>query len=267
MSSPTSTLRDQYEEDGFLVHGAPLIDKELAGRASEGMDLLRRAEYDTGTPPPSSFWKPGDDPKKLCKIEQPQFANKAIWKLVSHTNIGRVAADITGAKMVQVWWVQMLIKPPQDDDGKVQANIGWHQDRNYWRIWEEGSELFTAWVAVSNVTIDCGPMNFLRGSHKWGCLDEQSDFYSQDHKAQRNVIQMPKGAQWEEVPVILPPGGVSFHHNLTFHASGPNRCDIPRRSFALHMRSENSRPVDNKREGLTAFIDQPDKCPVIFGEL
>ena len=78
---------------------------------------------------------------------------------------------------------------------------------------------------------------------------------------------MPKGAQWEKVPVILPPGGVSFHHNLTFHASGPNLCGIPRLSFALHMRSEQSRPVDDKLVGLTTFIDQPDKCPVIFGEL
>ena len=68
--------------------------------------------------------------------------------------------------MAQVWWVQMLIKPPQDDDGKVQANIGWHQDRNYWQLWEEGSELFTAWVAVSNMVTECGPMNFPHGSHK-----------------------------------------------------------------------------------------------------
>ena len=95
MSSHTTTLRDQYEEDGFLIHDEPLIDKDLTGRASEGMALLRRAEYDTGSTPPRSFWKPGDDPDTRCKIKQPPFVNKAIWKLASHTNIGRVAADIT----------------------------------------------------------------------------------------------------------------------------------------------------------------------------
>lgn len=261
----TNTLREQYEADGFLIHEQPLIDEDLVKRASEGMDMLRRGDYGTARPPQPSSWEPNDDPNKLCKIEQPQFANKAIWELVSHTNIGKVAAEITGAEMIQVWWVQLLIKPPQDGEGKVQANIGWHQDRNYWRSWEEGSELFTAWVAVSDVTADTGPMNFLRGSNHWGYMDEQSDFYGQDHKEQRGVIQVPEGQEWEEAPVILPPGGVSFHHCLTFHGSGPNLSGTHRRSFALHMRTENSKPVDDKREGLTSFIDQPDKCPVIWG--
>ncbi len=31
-----------------------------------------------------------------------------------------------------------------------------------------------------------------------------------------------------------------------------------------HMRTERSRPVDDKREGLTAFIDDPTHCPVVF---
>ena len=76
---------------------------------------------------------------------------------------------------------------------------------------------------------------------------------------------MPEGERWEEVPALLPPGGVSFHHNLPYHGSSPNRTTAPRRSFAIHLRTERSAPVDGARRGLTQFIDDPSYCPVIYG--
>ncbi|MBM3214106.1 phytanoyl-CoA dioxygenase family protein [Candidatus Poribacteria bacterium] len=255
------SLRDDYQRDGYVIHPEPVIPADVVRAASEGMDALRRGEYDTGTPPQPSYWNPGDDPDKLCKIEMPQIANRAIWELVSHPALGRLAAEVTGAQRVQVWWVQLLGKPPSPPGADIQTNIGWHQDRYYWRSWEEGSELFTAWVAVSDATADAGPMRFVRGSHKWGFV-EGSDFFGQDHDAQRKVIA-PDGAEWEEESAILSPGGVSFHDCLTMHASGQNRSGVMRRSFAIHMRTERSAPVDGKRAGLTSFIDDESRCPVI----
>ena len=102
----------RYQADGFLVVPDTLLPADLVRRASQGMDALRRGEYDTGHPPCPSAWKPGDDPNRLCKIEQPQFANTAIRELVSHPALGQIAATITGATMVQAWWVQLLYKPP-----------------------------------------------------------------------------------------------------------------------------------------------------------
>ena len=78
-------------------------------------------------------------------------------------------------EMVQVWWVQLLYKPVSRPEATVQTNVGWHQDRQLWSTWEEGSELFTAWVAVSDVTEDACPMRFVRGFHNWGLLN-QGDF-------------------------------------------------------------------------------------------
>ena len=249
----------------------PLLPADLVQRASEGMDALRRGEYETGHPPCPSPWKPGDDPNRLCKIEQPQFANTAIRELVSHPALGQIAATITGATMVQAWWVQLLYKPASSADSHDHRNrstspgtsIGWHQDRSYWGQWEPGSELFTAWVALSDVQEDCGPMRFVRGSHHWGLLG-QGDFFEQDITGQRSTITVPAGEQWEEVPSLLPPGGASFHHSLTLHGSGPNHSDSPRRSFAIHLRTQNSRPVGDKRQGVTEFIDDTTRCPVLY---
>lgn len=251
----------RYLADGFTIHAAPVIPEEIVARAVAGMDAVRAGEYDTGVPPQPSPWTAGDDPRKLCKIEMPQVASRAIMELIRHPSLGELAAAVTGASWVQIWWVQLLIKPPADPGQPT--NIGWHQDRHYWQVWDEGSELFTAWVALSDVTPESGPMRFVRGSHRWGYLGN-SDFYGQDHAAQRAAFPLPEGAAWEEVEAVLPPGGVSFHHNLTLHASGPNRSHAPRRSFALHMRTQRSRPVDDLRRGLTAFVDDSAYCPVIY---
>ena len=258
--------RGQYETDGFALHTAPLLTPVEVSAAVEGQKAICRGEYETGRAPQPSPWNPGDDPQKLVKIEMPQMANRAVLETVGHPEVGRAAAQITGAKAVQVWWVQMLIKPSIPADEPAATNIGWHQDRHYWRVWEEGSELLTAWIALTDVTERSGPMRFVRGSHRWGLMEGAGNFHDQDHDAQRGQIGLPEGAVWEEAPALLPAGGVSFHHHLTLHASGRNVSGEPRRSFAVHMRTEKSRPVGGKRAGLSQFIDDESVCPAIYGD-
>ena len=252
-----------YVRDGFYIHDAAVWPLDAVDRAVKGMDAVRRGEYDTGVPPRPSAWSPGDDPQRLCKIEKPQIANRAIMELIKHPALGALAAEVCGAEWVQVWWVQLLYKPPVAGADYRGTHVGWHQDRNYWGAWEEDSELFTAWIALSEVGPEDGPMHFVRGSHQWGLLPG-SDFYGQDLAGQKRALSTLASDEWVEVAATLPKGGVSFHHCLTLHGSGPNHAAGPRRSLAVHMRTERSRPVDDKREGLTAFIDDPTHCPVVF---
>lgn len=260
----TSTVIDRhatYVRDGFFIHEEPVVPDDLVRRAVVGMDQIREGHYDTGRPPSDSPWNPGDDPNRLCKIENPQFASRAVYELVSHPSIGQLAAEISGATMVQVWWVQLLYKPKVTSESK--PVVGWHQDRTYWEAWTADSDLFTIWVALSDVGPDSGPMRFVPGSHEWG-LQAESDFFGEDLDEQAARIRSARGREWREVPSILPAGGFSVHHCETLHASGPNLEDAPRRSLAIHARSERSRPVGNIRAGLTEFIDYEWACPVIY---
>ena len=93
-----AAARTQFEDDGFYLHQEPLVPDDLIRRATEGMDAVRSGDYDTGEPPRGG-WQPGDDPQKLCKIEMPQIANRAILELVSHPAIGELAAAISGASL------------------------------------------------------------------------------------------------------------------------------------------------------------------------
>ncbi len=258
-------MKDFYDRNGFAICADPVFPRDVVRAAVEGMDAIREGEYDRGQPPEGSPWNPGDDPDTLCKIEQPQKASQGVFDLVTHPEIGRLAAEATTASWIQVWWVQLLYKPSIEASATSRVNIGWHQDRNYWGSWEEGSELLTAWVALSDVETDCGPMRFVVGSHRWGFFEGASDFHSQDVDTVKSGIGIPDDQSWNEEPALMKAGGLSLHHCLTFHGSTANNSGQPRRSFAIHLRTQNSRPVGNERKGLTRFIDNGEICPVIYG--
>lgn len=250
---------DRYRRDGFFF-SPPIIPADLIERVTARMDAVMAGEYETGEPPRRS-WNPGDDPKRIRKIDQAHLSDRTIYELASHPEIGRWAAALLGAKRVQLWASQMLYKPPVGPGGGVTGNVGWHQDKQYWRYLE--GELFTAWVAVSDVTAASGPMRFLRGSHRWGLLDS-GDFFGHDHEAQQKDIPVPEGERWEEACAVLPPGAVSFHDRHTYHASGPNVSDAPRRSFAFHLRTENARPVEGRNDYYVQHLDDLAYCPVLY---
>ena len=259
----TSATLDDYARDGFARSAGPVLPSDVVAGAVAGMDAVREGVYDTGQAPPPSPWNPGDDPNVLCKIELPNAANHAIRALLEHPRLGAFVAEATGAEAVQVWWVQLLVKPPTTEPDAATA-VGWHQDYLYWRDnWESPEGLLTAWVALSDVTADAGPMSFVPGSQHWG-LYEEGDFFGQDNDALRAGIAVPEGETWEEVVGTLPPGGVSLHHSLTFHGSGRNTSGRLRRSFAVHLRTE--RAVPTVMSGLTTHLDDFALNPVIYGD-
>jgi hypothetical protein len=257
------TIAQKFQKEGFVICSDPVLPADLVASAREGMDAIRRGEYDRGQPPNPSPWNLGDSADTLCKIEQPQFASQAVLDLVGHSRIGELAAQATDAEWIQVWWVQLLHKPSGVESPETRINIGWHQDWNYWGSWEEGSELLTAWVAVSDVQEDCGPMRFVKGSNHWG-LVEGSDFHGGDLDSVRGALKIPQDSKWAEEPALMSAGGLSLHDCYTIHGSGQNRSGSPRCSFAIHLRTQKSSPVEGLRKGLTKFIDDETVCPVIY---
>lgn len=254
------TPGELYERDGFYIHAESVLAQEGLEDAAGGLGQVRDDVYDTGEQPDGRAWSPGDDPHKLCKIEQPQLANYALRAALRSPLLGQLAGAVTGARRVQVWWVQGLYKPGISD-ATFGGNVGWHQDLSYWNDWEDGSDVFTAWLALSNVSRDAGPMIFVPGSHRWGLL-EGGDFFAQDQEDVRSAIKVPEEETWHEVADVLPPGGVSFHHRMLFHGSHQNTSTMPRLSLAIHMRTENS----NLRPDswFARYLNRPEICPVVF---
>ena len=116
------------------------------------------------------------------------------------------------------------MKPPRHGSAKE-----WHQDsasfRNIFPM-----DLISAWAAIDNVTIENGCLWMVPGSHRWAVIPPTS----------RPTIEGQFGGDYPTVPVPLRPGSVSFHHSLTYHASGPNETDTRRRGYATHYMRSNS---------------------------
>ena len=252
-------IQAAYRREGYYIAPQPLVSAAMLEAAVEGMEAVKNRQYDTGMPPSSH---PGYDLAKLCKINNAHFANKALRALLTAPVLGQWAAAVTGGRMVQIWASQLLIKPP----GSGQAgHVGWHQDRQYWQFWQKPDGLFTMWVALSEVGTEAGPMCFVRGAHRWGFLD-QGNFFSGDQETLRRQIKIPEGETWQEVPALLPAGGVTFHHSLTFHGSHANVADRPRCSIAVHLRTEVAQPVEGDTNYYVSHLDDPQYSPVIYQE-
>lgn len=256
LASPRE-LKSRFDEDGFLL-APPIIPAELLERVVPRMDAVIAGDYETGLEPIARHFTADDPPQKLRKVDQPHLCDSTIREVIAHPALGRWVAELLGARMVQAWGVQLLVKPPSG--GQAVGHVGWHQDKYYWPYWE--GEVFTVWIAVSDVNAQSGPMRFVRASHRWGYLEQGSDFFQQDILGQKQAFHAPDGAAWDEVPAILPPGAFSIHHSLTLHASGANVDATPRRSFAVHMRTEKSRPA--AKDYYVEHLDDPLHAPILF---
>jgi hypothetical protein len=252
-----------FERDGYYVVPAPVLPAALIERAIPNMQAVLDGVYETGVAPTYRNWKPGEGPSALQKVDDAHLSNRAILELISHRSLGEWAAAMTGAARVQVWATQLLFKPP---GGSGRVNVGWHQDYQYWQYWSPSSEVFTAWVAIGDVPNELGPMRFVKGSHRWGLLNG-GDFFGQDMDAQQaNLKAAGHQGGWQEISGALPSGGVSFHHRLTIHGSSANTSHRPRRSFAIHLRTERSEPAEQtNNEFYIKRLADPIACPVIYG--
>ncbi|MEM7245549.1 MAG: phytanoyl-CoA dioxygenase family protein [Acidobacteriota bacterium] len=247
-----------YRRRGFHLETRDLLDSELVRRAVAGMERIEAGEHRTGRPPEASPWNPGDPRDRLIKIEMPHAADPDLRALVAHPALGRRVAELTGARRVQVFWVQHLAKPPASA-ASGPTRVGWHRDESYWTgSWEPDSELLTAWIACTDVEETRGPLTFVEGSHHWEG-DLAGDFFSQDELRPR----LGEGREWSEVAALLPAGGYSVHHCRTLHGSRENRSDRWRRSLALHLCTDRSTPRGGRPTDLSRYLDDAELCPVI----
>ncbi len=255
-----SEAKEIYHQLGHV--SVPVVaDQSLVLESIDRMNRVLHGEYDTDIPPKRIDWKPGDDPLQIRRIEQPHWSDKTIAELITSSQLGEWASAISGAKMVQIWNVQLLVKP--SGNPSYSSNVGWHQDTAYWPMWD--GEVFTVWLAISDVAENCGPILYVDESHKWGQLGGSDFWFEGSLDSLKEKLKLPENANWHESPAVLPAGAATFHHPLTLHGSGPNNSGIPRLSFAIHLRTEKA--IYNKQadpKQTVTDLDDPTRCPVIW---
>ncbi|MGE0798150.1 MAG: phytanoyl-CoA dioxygenase family protein [Lautropia sp.] len=107
--------------------------------------------------------------------------------------------------------------------------ISWHQDATYWGL--STSDVLTAWVALTDSSIDNGCMQVVPGSHK--AQIEHRDTFRPDNMLSRGQEIAVDVAPEQALPVLLEPGQFSIHNVLIIHGSEPNRSDRRRVGIAI----------------------------------
>jgi ectoine hydroxylase-related dioxygenase (phytanoyl-CoA dioxygenase family) len=134
---------------------------------------------------------------------------------------------------------RFFIKEPQSE-----GIAAWHQDCTYFGL--RPFDHVTAWVALSDVTEDAGPLEFAVGSHIRGQLLQKSGLVQNSVNTAGQLI-----VEWFDQTridrAILKPGQFSLHHTCVVHQSRPNRRPDRRIGIALSYIPTRTRYIGNRR--------------------
>lgn len=198
----------QYEDDGYVYPIAVLNDAEVRAARSD----IESFEARTG--------KTLDYPEKSKSYLLFDWADR----LVRHGKVLDAVEDLIGPD-IMVYHTTMWIKDPN-----TPQYILWHQDGTYFHL--DPALHVTAWVALSDASVEAGCMHVLPGSHKLG------QFEHRDDPGENNLIlrgQAIFGRFDDEVgaPMPLQAGEMSLHHTNLVHCSHPNGAQDRRMGFGI----------------------------------
>lgn len=173
------------------------------------------------------------------------------------SQLHHVAAQLNGWNGSRIAQDSVLWKPSCNG-----SSVGFHTDSEY--ISSNFSPIdnnsVTCWMPLDNVSEERGTVEYVKGSHLWneGEVNEINTTHSGgfhggdgDHdgneydlhrrKFMETVQSMQLNEQYlmedlEFMTVDIPAGGISFHHQDTWHGSGLNRSnEHDRRALAVHV--------------------------------
>jgi len=257
----TGREKERYQKEGYIIIPHAIFPGEVIAAALQGAKRVLKGEYNTGYAPLCNWWP--TDKKHVQKIDQAHLSDTGLLDLASQSALGEWAAELTGAKTVQVWASQLFVKPP---GGEKLGNVGWHIDRDYWDFWE--GDVFTVCVALTETTRENGCLQLIKNTNQWGQSDQNRCFRDGTRQDVDQQLLEMGAAEFVAKPSAyaeLPAGGISFHSKNTLHSSGENNDTAPRISLSLHLRTEECRlKPDINHYGTCAYLSDLKLSPIIY---
>jgi ectoine hydroxylase-related dioxygenase (phytanoyl-CoA dioxygenase family) len=220
---------DAFWNDGFFFPVAAISSADALAARQHFLKLMDE--------PAVTLPRPTNDYARSCF----HAVSTEAARLAAHPAILDAVESLLGPDLL-VWSVELIIKPPQSD-----KMLTMHQDLNYWGFEHADGEV-TAWLALGDVTIENGAMQFVRASHRLGAVAHH-DTYGENNLLSRGQEIAVDFDPADEVPVELGAGDISLHHGLTFHGSGPNTTDHHRVALAIRYVT----PEMGKQGGATDY--------------
>jgi non-heme Fe2+,alpha-ketoglutarate-dependent halogenase len=196
---------ESYEENGFFFPKRVLSDEEVCASRACVQSLSERMG-------------------KLKRFDQCHLSFRWAYDLVTHPAVLDLMEDLLGPDIL-VHSSRIFFKHPQDA-----SFVSWHLDGRYSGL--NSYKAPTAWIALSESTVENGCLRVVRGSHKIkDCpfVERPNPDNLENHGQE---VTVPIDAK-QIVAMTLRPGEMSVHDVNIIHGSEPNRSSIPRIGFSI----------------------------------
>ncbi len=238
-------LLDDFNQNGFLVLDK-FLDLQHLDKLRERIEPLFKGDFETGIEPDEWNWKYGQDAddvtRQICNAWK---SDNLIKQVVCSSIIGECVSKLMGWDGARLLQDNVLWKP---SGGK---SLLFHQDASY-DDWVVPQTMVTCWIALDDTNMENGTLEFASGSHKWGLSPPSGNFHApDDYKKELKKYVKDHNKNLDLVAVNIPAGGVSFHHGLTWHGSGPNNSINHRRALVSHCVPSNAKfhPINSGGTG------------------
>lgn len=217
--SPAEVAR--FREDGFL--GGPYY----LCSPTEMAALRERIDREVlATDPPFAHVIPEDEVRRGSTRRQWRHLDqRLVYDLCAHPSVVGRIASLLGPDLV-LWRSLFFVKNPGGPASE------WHQD---WKSWPmlEPKVTVTAWIAITEATLENSCMQMLRGSHKaevphLGSSDPSAADFTHPDPAYFDARQA--------VPVELKPGEFFLLDERVMHYAAAIPPDSQRRRIGLAVR-------------------------------
>ena len=220
--------RQKFNIDGFVVVDC-LVSAHKLPILHQAFEDLFAGKFETGVRPDEVNWQQKDgDPSLTRQICNGWKANRDLARVLFDENIARAIGELSGWPGVRIMIDNVIWKPPGA------KSLGYHQDSSY-LAWFTPSDLLTCWIALDDTTAEGGTLELVRGSHHWQLSEPEGEFHAPlDYRLPMQAAAERAGVTPDIAYIEVPAGDGSFHHGWTWHGSGRNFGQRPRRSLVLH---------------------------------
>lgn len=220
----TSKFADAFDRNGYFIVERLLPADEIE-RIREGIwDIVAHTDR---WPGPMFHYADGSDTPSAISS-----GHLYDWRFVEWARDERILEIVTPllGDDIAVYNTSVFMKPPHSP-----GVIPWHQDQIYYAV--ETDFLVACWIALTDVTIENGAIEYLPGSHLEGVLPTAPTTDPAAADTFDRTVAHVDDTRAAAVPIEA--GSAIFHHSLCAHRSGPNVTDEPRWALALdYMRAD-----------------------------
>jgi Phytanoyl-CoA dioxygenase (PhyH) len=205
----------------MLERGRPRVAGIGAGRAAFGnleekLAHMRVSGTDEGTVTDNAKWVEWRGAVRMAHDEV--FSRAGLAKTMG-SNVQRLLGR---SKPVRVYHDIFMCKLPD----QASTRTGWHQDSPNFPL---DRNALTVWIALDEITVDQGSLQFYSGSHRCGLLGKIGPDPNMDL-----LDEYPEVARFPlSPPNHLKSGDATVHHGLTVHGAGANYTPRPPWSYAV----------------------------------